>query len=168
MSTSKQPARASAPTHPITKLQVIAVIQALVQIAAALTLSIPDSISAVLIANAGIIAVGLTFAEAHLLKGRAQYNALTYGAQLVRDALPVITSLTGALPTPIGPEVHLALQDLQAAVDKLAAAPKAVLPEFEVTVHPKAVPEPQPDQPTPTGTPDPATPDPVPATPPAA
>ncbi len=144
MSTTKQ--RASAPAHPITKVQVIAVIQALVQIAAALTLSIPDSVSVVLIANAGIIAVGLTFAEAHLLKGRSQYHALTYGAQLVRDALPVITSLTGALPTPIGPEVHLALRDLQAAVDKLASAPPAAaaLPEFEVSVHPKAAPAPEP------------------------
>ncbi len=156
MSTSKQPARASAPTHPITKLQVIAVIQALVQIAAALTLSIPDSISAVLIANAGIIAVGLTFAEAHLLKGRSQYHALAQIGQAIREALPVVTGLTSAIPTPVGPEVHQALVDLQQAVDKLAEAPKVALPEFEVSVHPKAPPEP------------PAAPEPAPATPPAA
>jgi len=156
MSTTKQ--RSSAPTHPITKLQVIAVIQALVQIAAALTLSIPDSISAVLIANAGIIAVGLTFAEAHLLKGRSQYHALAQIGQAIREALPVVTGLTSAIPAPVGPEVHQALVDLQQAVDKLASAPPvaAALPEFEVSVHPKAPTEP------------PAAPEPAPATPPVA
>jgi len=155
MSTTKQPARASAPTHPITKVQVIAVIQALVQIAVALTLSIPDSISVVLIANAGIIAVGLTFAEAHLLKGRAQYHAFAQIGQVIREGLPVVTSLTGALPGPVGPEVHQALVDLQQAVDKLAEAPKVALPEFEVSVHPKAPPEP-PAAPEPDPTPAPA------------
>jgi len=136
------------PAHPITKVQVIAVLQAVIQIAAVFAFNIPDSISQVIIGEAGLVAVGLSWVEAHLLKGHAQYKALGQVADAIKDALPVMTGLTNAIPGPVGPEIHKALEDLQAAVDKLASAPpaQALLPELEVTVRPKSVPE----QPAPT------------------
>lgn len=127
------------PAHPITKVQVIAVLQAVIQIAAVFAFAIPDSISQVIIGEAGLVAVGLSWVEAHLLKGHAQYKALGQVADAIKDALPVMTGLTNAIPGPVGPEIHKALEDLQAAVDKIASAPpvQAALPEFEVSVHPK-------------------------------
>lgn len=130
-------------THPITKVQVIAVLQAVIQIAAVFAFNIPDSVSQVVIAEAAFIAVGLSWVEAHLLKGHAQAHALGQIADAVKDALPVMTGLTNAIPGPVGPEIHKALEDLQAAVDKIASAPaaQAAMPELEVTVRPKGVPE---------------------------
>lgn len=126
-------------THPITKVQVIAVLQVVIQIAAVFAFNIPDSISQVIIGEAGLVAVGLSWVEAHLLKGHAQAHALGQIADAVKDALPVVTSLTAAVPGPVGPEIHKALEDLQAAVDKIASAPPAQvpLPELEVTVRPR-------------------------------
>jgi hypothetical protein len=100
----------------ITPTRVAAYLQFMAMVAVSLGFSVSTTTGAMLIGASGLIAVALTFAEAHIHVGKSVSAEVARALAAVKGLEPAINQLGASLPGAVGAEVRKVLATVEKGV----------------------------------------------------